>query len=120
MDAIFAFFRDLEILTHRWQTRLDAGPTPGHWDSRLCAFARYMVRRYWLQAIADYDILCRVKFIVTACLLLNALGGDLQETAQLFSKEIENDPDNVEAILDGAYRSPALTDTNLLALLTEV
>ena len=120
MDAIFAFFQSLEILTPRWQSRLEAGPRPGSWDLLLYAFARYMVRRYWLQAVSDYDILCRVKFIVVSCLLLKALGGDTVETAQLFSKEIENDPDNVEAILDGAYRSPALTDTNLLALLTEV
>ena len=39
------------------------------------------------------------------------------ETAQQFSKEIENDADNVEAILDGAYTAPALTDVALLGLM---
>ena len=53
------------------------------------------------------------------CLLVNGLGGDTIQTAQLFSKEIENDADNVEAILDGAYCSPAFTDVNLLSLLLE-
>ena len=43
-------------------------------------------------------------------------GGDPVETAQLFSKEIENDAENVDALLDGAYALPGLTDRNLLAL----
>lgn len=120
MNAIFGFFRDLEILTPQWAARLQAGPRPFSWDTRTLPFARYLVRRYWLQAVSDYDLICRVKFMVTACLLVNTLGGDFVKTAQQFSKEIENDPDNVEAILDGAYRSPALTDANLLALLQKI
>ena len=51
------------------------------------------------------------------CLLVKVLGGNPVETAQLYSKEIENDPDNVDCILDGAYTNPALTDANLLGLL---
>lgn len=117
MNAIFDFFQNLEILTSRWTDRLAAGPSRNPWDPKLYAFTRYMVRRYWLQAVSDYDLISRVKFTVTACLLLNALGGNAIETAQCFSKEIENDPDNVEAILNGAYCSPALTDSNLLGLL---
>lgn len=117
MESIFAFFADLEILTPQWAARLAAGPRSSGWDMRTLPFARYLVRRYWLQAVSDYDLICRVKFIVTACLLVNAMGDDFAETAQQFSKEIENDPDNVEALLDGAYRSPVLTDVNLLALL---
>ena len=73
--------------------------------------------RYWLQAVSDYDLISRAKLTVTACLLICALGGDMAQTAQQFSKEIENDPDNVDAILDGAYTSPALTDVQLLGLL---
>jgi hypothetical protein len=45
------------------------------------------------------------------------LGGDLIATAQLFSKEIENDPDNLDAILDAVYCEPPFTDGNLLGLL---
>ncbi len=117
MDAVFAFFRRLELLTPEWAQRLSQGPGIHCWDDRLYAFVRYMVRRYWLQAVSDYDLISRVKFAVTAALLLGALGGDTLRTAQLFSKEIENDADNVEAILDGAYTAPALTDSNLLSLL---
>ena len=87
------------------------------WSAQYIPLFRYFVNRYWLQAVSDYDLIGRVKFAVTACILIHALGGDLTQTAQLFSKEIENDPDNVEALLDGAYTSPALTDTQLLSLL---
>ena len=79
--------------------------------------AAYFIQRYWLQAVSDYDLICRAKLTIAACLLVNFMGGDFLQTAQQFSKEIENDPDNVEAILDGAYASPALTDANLLGLL---
>lgn len=119
LTALFDFFRHLEILTPQWAAMLDAGPVAKPWDPGLYAFCRYMVRRYWLQAVSDSDILCRVKFILASCLLLHSLEGELTVTAQRFSKEIENDPDNVEAILDGAYASPALTDLCLLGLLQE-
>lgn len=115
-SQLLAFFQNLEILTDRWKARLSA-PSGGHWDKKLCFFAIYLIRRYWFQAVWDYDLISRVKMVVAACILVNALGGDTQETAQLFSKEIENDPDNREAILDGAYTHPAFTDVNLLALL---
>lgn len=117
MQLCFSFFRGLEMLTAQWQKRLDNAPVEIAWGSVLQEFARYLIGRYWLQAISDYDLICRVKLIIVSCLLVGALGGDPIQTAQLFSKEIENDAENIEAILDGAYTSPALTDTNLLSLL---
>lgn len=116
-DSVIAFFRELEILTDRWKQRLESAQHSGGWDNRLRLLVAYLIRRYWLQAVSDYDLVCRAKFIVITCLLVNMLGGDLQQTAQLFSKEIENDPDNVEAILDGAYTAPAFSDANVLGLL---
>ena len=79
--------------------------------------ARYGIERYWLQAVSDYDLVGRVKMIVAACLLIKALGGDPVETAQIYSKEIENSANNVDAILDAACESPAFTDDKLLWLL---
>ena len=116
-DGVFRFFEGLEILTPQWKARLAQRPVKICWSRELKALAQYMIQRYWLQAISDFDLVCRVKLMVTACLLVGMLGGDVLETAQLFSKEIENDPDNVDAILDGAYTAPALTDVNLLSLL---
>ena len=91
----------------------------GAWSEMTRRFACYCVERYWLQAVSDYDLVGRVKMIVAACLLVKALGGDTIETAQLYSKEVENSIDNVEAILDGAYAHPALTDDKLLGLLLQ-
>ena len=116
MRELVGFYQNLEILTEDWKNRLHSCGI-GSWDSRLRSFAVYLIRRYWLQAVWDFDLVCRVKFIVAACILVNALGGDTVQTAQLFSKEIENDPDNREAILDAAYTHPAFTDANLLGLL---
>ncbi len=116
ISLLLDFFKGLEILTPEWKARLD-DPKPGQWDIRLLQLIKYMVRRYWYHAVWDFDLVSRAKLIVAACILINHLGGDTVQTTQLFSKEIENDPDNMEAILDAAYTHPAFTDQNLLGLL---
>ena len=111
-----SFFRQLELLTPEWNALLDA-PSPAPWTSHHLALAGYLIQRYWLQAVSDYDLYCRVKFIVITCLLVKHLGGDIFRTAQLYSKEIENNIDNVEAILDAAYAHSAFTDDKILGML---
>ena len=139
--SLLDFFRGLEILTPQWERRLsdaikrschperakraegsvtatvESAPLSGALPEVLRPMLVYFLERYYLQAVADYDIVCRVKLAVVSCLAVALLGGDPVTTAQQYSKEIENDPDNVEAILDGAYTAPALTDRNLLGLL---
>ena len=110
------FFLTLEVLTAQWETLL-RDPFPAPWSEHHRALAAYLIQRYWLQAVSDYDLACRVKFIILACLLVRNLGGDIFRTAQLFSKEIENNIDNVEAILDAAYAHPAFTDDKILGML---
>lgn len=110
------FFLTLEILTPQWRERLRT-PAPAVFSEFCRPLARYLVERYWLQAVSDYDLYSRVKFIAISCLLVSFLGGNFLETAQLYSKEIENSCDNVEAILDAAYACPAFTDDKLLGLL---
>ncbi len=113
---ILDFFTQLEILTPQWRQRLAAPAGDGL--SPLCRpLARYLICRYWLQAVSDYDLYCRVKFILISCLLVSRLGGAFVETAQLWSKEIENNTENVEALLDAAYSHRAFTDDKLLGLL---
>lgn len=115
MGAIAEYYVNLEILTDRWAQRLNS-PTPHkNWDEKLVRFMTYGIRRYWLQAVSDFDLLCRVKFLIGGCLLIRHLGGDTVQTAQLWSKEIENDADNVDALLDAAYTHPGFTDRNLLS-----
>lgn len=115
-ESMLDFFRNLEILTDAWQTRLDT-PSPSLWTDKYRRLARYFVDRYWLQAVSDYDLVSRVKFLVISCLTVKILGEDLTSTAQLYSKEIENSIDNLVAILDGAYTSPLFTDQQLLGML---
>ena len=112
------FFAELEILTDGWAQRLK-GLRPGPWQEPYRALARYFVERYWLQAVSDYDLYCRVKYCIASCILIRQLGGDLLTTAQVYSKEIENNTDNVEALLDAAYSHPAFTDDKLLGLLLQ-
>lgn len=111
------FYQSLEILTPEWTMRLSADASQHQWHTGFIPLAKYFIHRYWLQAVSDFDLISRVKLMIASCLLICHLGGNFIETAQLFSKEIENDPDNLETILDGAYTSTALTDVHLLSLL---
>lgn len=117
MQDIINFYKNLEILTPAWRSRLSAPMKQTFWPQPLRRFAQYLIERYWLQSISDYDLVSRVKLVITSCLVVKSLGGDPIQTAQLYSKEIENDPDNIDALLDAAYTSPALSDAALLGLL---
>ena len=110
------FFKDLEILTDTWAALLK-DPHPANWAPQHLLLARYFADRYWLQAVSDYDLVSRVKLMVISCLMIKTLGSDLLSTAQLYSKEIENSIDNVEALLEAAYTCPAFTDDRLLGQL---
>lgn len=113
---ILGFFKGLELLTPEWAARLEA-PSPAPWEARHLTVARYFVDRYWLQAISDFDLVCRVKLALISCITIRLLGRDLTQTAQLYSKEIENSIENVEAILDAAYESPCFADMALCGML---
>ena len=115
-EQMLDFFLSLELLTPEWEHLLRS-PSPAPWSEQHRALARYLVQRYWLQAVSDYDLYGRVKFATICCLLVKHLGGSILRTAQLFSKEIENDTDNVEAVLDAAYEHPAFTDDKILGML---
>lgn len=117
VEELCQLYQGLDILTDRWGQRL-ANPCPhDSWAEELRAMARYGIQRYWLQAVSDYDLACRVKMIVSGCILVHYLGGDTLSTAQLWSKEIENSMENLEALLDAAYASPLITDAKLLGFL---
>ena len=115
-NLMLDFFRRLELLTPEWAAMLDS-PAPAPWTEYHLALARYFVERYWLQAISDFDLYSRVKLTLISCLLVRHIGGDIFRTAQLCSKEIENNTDNVDALLDAAYSHLAFTDDKLLGLL---
>lgn len=114
--ALIRFFAGLEILTPQWKKRLDNPPLDSCWTDTFRAFVIYGIQRYWLQAISDLELLARVKLVLASTLLVHTLGGDVIQTAQLFSKEVENDPENIDAILEGAYSDPGMADENLFSL----
>ena len=116
-QALVDFFSGLEILTPEWNNRLSSPLSPAPWRENFRNLARYFVERYWLQAVSDHDIVSRVKLVVVSCILVRLLGGDMIQTAQIFSKEIENSDENVNAILDATYTSYALTDEYLMGIL---
>lgn len=116
-QTLVDFFKNLEILTTEWLERLTQPLSPTPWTEKFRNLARYFVERYWLQAVSDCDLVSRVKLTVVSCILVRLLGGDLIQTAQLYSKEIENSTENMDAILDAAYSHPALTDRQLLGML---
>ena len=116
IPGFLAFFQGLEILKEDW-ARLLRQPHQIALPAMTIPLARYLVKRYWLQAVSDYDLAGRVKFILISCLLVGLLGGDYIETAQRFSKEIENDADNVDAILDAAFDTRAFADSRLLGMI---
>ena len=117
-SEISEFFAELDVLTVEW-TQLLSQVTEPHLSPLTGNLAVYLLDRYWLQAVSDYDLYCRVKFILITCLLVGSLPGDFVWNAHLYSKEIENDFENLEAILDGAYSSPIFTDARLLGYLLE-
>ena len=116
-EALVDFFKELEILNPEWHERLSAPLPVVPWVRELRNLARYFIERYWLQAVSDYDLVSRVKLTLVSCILVHLLGGDVIQTAQAFSKEIENSPENIDALLDAAYSHPALTDARLLGML---
>lgn len=113
------FFRHLEILTPQWEQRLSIPLSDSAWTEAYRNLAAYFVERYWLQAVSDYDLVCRVKLAVISCLMIRFLGGDLLQTAQSYSKEIENNAENMAALLDAACSHSAFTDDKLLYYLSD-
>lgn len=116
--TLVELYEPLDILTPRWAQRLHS-PAPAFPES-LSRMIRCGIERYWLQAISDLDLICRIKTILAGALLVGHLGGDPITTAQLYSKEIDNSIDNFETLLDAAYTHPALTDRHLLGLIQSI
>ena len=115
-EGLAQVYRELELLTERWEEKLGVLSEP-KWDEGLCRIAQYGICRHWYQAVSDWDLTCRVKMLLSGCALLARLPGALRDNAQLWSKEIENSTENLNALLDGAYTQSGLTDANLLGLL---
>ena len=102
---------DAEILTEKWRDLLETAlsrppsdPVPPGEQGTLKRALRYFLYRYFLKPVNDGDVLTWTAFIllsVSVCLTVAArTGADLSFVLRRYSKEIEHDPQNVEAILN--------------------
>lgn len=114
---LFAYFETLEILTPQWQKLLKLPPKQARFPAQTKALVRYFLQRHWLQAISDYDLLGRICFCVIACIIIGSVDIPTHRAAQLFSKEIENNTENLYALLDGVYNQSTLSPEQLFSLL---
>ncbi len=120
LEPLAECYRELELLTSRWAAALGQLRRSPAWSEELCRLAQYQIYRYYHQAVADWDLAARIKFIVAGCILLAHLpaGEERISLISLYAKEIENDGENVNTLLDGAFSRPGLTDENLFGLLS--
>ena len=110
-------YRNLEILTDRWKVLLERGPADAPWKAEHRALMRYFIDRYWLHSAYDDDFATRAIFMALSCLVIRSMGGNTVEMAQLYSKEIENDADNVEELYEFIRNSSPEYLTKLLIIL---
>lgn len=120
--------RSLEILEPDWQALLE------RWENNpaLPAFAPrepekleriavYLAFRYLLKAVNDGDLLGRAQFCLLGVLAVDRLSRftELSEALRLFSREIEHDQDNLDALLDAFWQVDGLSAAALLAALSK-
>lgn len=121
MDVFLEEFWDpywnLEILTDRWKGILERGPVDVPWKPEHRALMRYFIDRYWYHSAYDDDFTTRAIFMALSCLVIRSMGDHTVEMAQLYSKEIENDADNVEALYEFIRNSSPAYLTKLLIML---
>ena len=120
--------QDLEILEPDWLALLkqweQAPELPGFAPQdpeKLERIAVYFAFRHLLKAVNDGDLLGRVQFCVLGVLTADRLSrlAGLPEALRLFSREIEHDQDNLDALLDAFWQVDGLSAAALLAALSK-
>lgn len=123
--AVRQCLMDLEILEPDWKTLLErwAQESPLPFaplePERLERIAVYLAFRHLLKAINDGDLLGRAQFCVLGVLTVDRLSrlAGLPEALRLFSREIEHDEDNLDALLEAFWQRPELALPAFLAAL---
>lgn len=97
--------QDLEILEVGWDNLLeqakDIPPTPVP-EALLERVAVYFAFRYLLKAVNDGDLSARARFVVFSTLVVERLAAvcGLDEALRRYSREIEHNEGNVDALLE--------------------
>lgn len=90
-------------------------------------FAVYLVFRYFMTAVFDYDLLTKAKFAVLSFILVCRIQGfadasekeERVEIMQKYSKEVEHSANNLEAINNFIKKSRYYSVDNLINILSE-
>ena len=116
--------QDLKILEPDWLALLKRWKqTPGlpgfdpQDPEKLERIAVYFAFRYLLKAVNDGDLLGRAQFCVLGVLVVERLSrfAGLPEALRLFSREIEHNEDNLDALLEHFWQTEGLSLPALLA-----
>ena len=116
--------QDLEILEPDWLALLkrwkQTPELPGfdpQDPEKLERIAVYFAFRYLLKAVNDGDLLGRAQFCVLGVLVVERLSrfAGLPEALRLFSREIEHNEDNLDALLEHFWQTEGLSLPALLA-----
>lgn len=143
-EGFFAVFEKMEILTEDWKQLLqaakvlDEGPFPEELRIAMAGFdceyrrmLHYYLSRYWLQTVADFDAIGKIKLMVTAFLMLRRMQAacmqkekELPESAsmrlvQLYSKEVEHNALNREILEEAFFTDMSFSIEQLIALLCQ-
>lgn len=96
--------KETDILYPKWRELLQRAASgemkSRAFDSRIGRkYLAYLVFRFFLKAVNYEDIRAVCEFIAASYCLVTRLPGDFYENARLFSKEIEHDAANFDAVL---------------------
>lgn len=97
--------QDLEILEPGWDNLLEEAKTGKQTsvsEPLLERIAVYFAFRYLLKTVNDGDLVSRARFVVFSTLVVERLAAfcSLSEALRRYSREIEHNEDNVDALLE--------------------
>ncbi len=143
-EDFFAPFAEMEILTEDWKQLLEDAEMLGDlcpweelqiqmagFDNQYRRMLHYYLSRYWLQTVADYDAVGKIKLMTTAFLMLRRMQTaymqkkkELPESAsmrlvQLYSKEVEHNALNRELLEEAFFTEESFSIDHLIQLLCQ-
>ena len=110
-----------QALLERWENNPALPAFAPREPEKLERIAVYLAFRYLLKAVNDGDLLGRAQFCLLGVLTVDRLSRftELSEALRLFSREIEHDQDNLDALLDAFWQVDGLSAAALLAALSK-
>ncbi len=95
------FYLTLERLDDEWTKTLADAKGDGAAEGIACErIAEYFIYRHFASAEDRGEAARRLKFCCLSAWFIAALGGEMEETARMYSAEIEYSDENMEKIMD--------------------